>query len=104
MENNDKNNIQKIKNLWRKQSWTLADLRGGKQAWFTIVTNLLKLLDKEPINDLNITLEVDGMNDLQPWKSYIPFLKNIGLVDGKNGGAELSSLGKKYVQDLTKKV
>lgn len=39
MKNTD---IQKQKSEWKRKGWSIPELRGGKQEWFNIVTELHK--------------------------------------------------------------
>lgn len=95
--------IQYQKNEWRKKGWSIPELRGGKQAWFPLVTGLIKLLGEEQINDLNIRPQISGVKDPESWKSYTPFLKGLGLVTNQDGVLELSATGKAFHNDLTKR-
>ena len=100
--------IQYQKNEWRKKGWSIPELRGGKQAWFPLVTDLIKLLWTGQINDLNTCPPISGIKDPQSWRTYASFLKGLGLVTNQGGVLELSASGiafhntptKRYLADL----
>lgn len=95
--------IQYQKNEWRKKGWSIPELRGGKQAWFPLVTGLIKLLGKGQINDLNTCPQIRGIKDPQSWKSYVSFLKGLGLVTNQGGVLELSASGIAFHNAPTKR-
>ena len=95
--------IQYQKNEWRKKGWSIPELRGGKQAWFPLVTGLIKLLGEGQINDLNICPQISGIKDPQSWRSYASFLKGLGLVTNQGGVLGLSAAGIAFHNDPTKR-
>lgn len=95
--------IQHQKNEWRKKSWSIPELRGGKQAWFPLITSLIKLLDEGQINDLNACPQISGMEAPQSWKAYASFLKGLGLVTNQGGMLGLSAAGIAFHDDPTKR-
>lgn len=95
--------IQHQRNEWRKKSWSIPELRGGKQAWFPLVTGLIKLLGEGQINDLNTYPQINGIKDSQSWRSYASFLKGLGLVTNQSGVLGLSASGMAFHNDPTKR-
>ena len=95
--------IQHQRNEWRKKGWSIPELRGGKQAWFPLVTGLIKLLGEGQINDLSTYPQIDGIKDSQSWRSYASFLKGLGLVTNQGGVLELSASGMEFHDDPTKR-
>lgn len=95
--------FQYQKNEWRKKGWSIPALRGGKQAWFPLVIGLIKLLGEGQINDLNTYPQISGIKDLQSWRSYVSFLKGLGLVTNQSGVLGLSASGIAFYNTPTKR-
>jgi len=95
--------IQYQRNEWRKKGWSIPELRGGKQAWFPLVTDLIKLLGEGQVNDLNTCPQINGIKDPQSWRSYASFLKGLGLVTNQGGVLGLSASGMAFHDDPTKR-
>lgn len=95
--------IQAQKTEWKKKGWSIPDLRGGKQAWFSIVTGLVKLIGEGQINDLDACPQISGVKSPQSWRTYSPFLKGLGLVSNQSGALCLSATGVAFQADPTKK-
>lgn len=95
--------IQHQRNEWRKKGWSIPELRGGKQAWFPLVTGLIKLLGEGQINDLNTYPQINGIKDSQSWRSYASFLKGLGFVTNQGGVLGLSASGMAFHDDPTKR-
>ena len=91
--------MQHQRNEWRKKGWSIPELRGGKQAWFPLVTGLIKLLGEGQINDLNTYPQINGIKDSQSWRSYASFLKGLGLVTNQGGVLGLSASGMAFHED-----
>lgn len=94
--------IQYQRNEWRKKGWSIPELRGGKQVWFPLVTGLIKLLGEGQINDLNTCPQISGIKDPQSWRTYVSFLKGLGLVTNQSGVLGLSASGIAFHDDPTK--
>lgn len=94
--------IQKQKNEWRKKSWSIPDLRGGKQSWFSIVTGLIKLIGNSQITDLDVCPQIDNIKTPQSWRTYSAFLKGLSLVSNQNGALCLSATGLAFYAEPTK--
>lgn len=86
-----------------KKGWSIPEFRGGKQAWFPLVTGLIKLLGEGQINDLNTYPQISGIKDLQSWRSYASFLKGLGLVTNQGGVLGLSASGIAFYNTPTKR-
>ena len=94
--------IQQQKNEWRKKSWSIPDLRGSKQIWFPLVKALIFQIHNDQANDLDTIPPITDIPDLQTWRVYEPFLKNIGLVKNESGSLYLSTLGESFLQNPSK--
>ena len=95
--------IQHQKSEWRKKGWSIPDLRGGKQSWFSLVTELINLIGEEQIYDLDVCPKIDKMKNPLPWRSYAPFLKGLGLVSNQGGALCLSAIGIAFQNEPTKR-
>ncbi|MBY7142538.1 hypothetical protein KFZ56_05480 [Virgibacillus sp. NKC19-3] len=102
VEINNAEEIQRQRMEWRRKSWTIPDLRGGKHTWFSLVVNLVKLvesgqaeLDVHPPN-------IHGVSNPQSWRIYASFLKGLGLVNNQSGSLYLSETGLKFHKNPTK--
>ena len=91
MKNTD---IQKQKSEWKRKGWSIPELRGGKQDWFNIVTELIKKIAITSIADMSLSPELESTNTSYPWRTYAPFLKGVGLVCNHSGILNLSDIGK----------
>lgn len=94
--------LGKKRNEWRRKSWSIPELRGGKTNWFILVKNLIILVGESKANDLDTIPSIPGINQLQPWRTYMPFLKGIGLVSNQAGVLCLSDKGIKFLNNSTK--
>lgn len=77
--------IQKQKNEWRKKGWSIPDLRGGKQIWYTLVKKLVELVDLGQAYDLDSVPDIYEITQPQSWRTYAAFLKGIGFVRNQAG-------------------
>lgn len=98
----NKQELNKKKIEWRKKGWSIPDLRGGKNKWFTLVKNLITLLGKNEFNDLDSIPNISEVDRLQPWRIYVPFLKGMGLVINQSGMLFLSEEGTRFLNNPTK--
>ncbi|MDO4177426.1 MAG: restriction endonuclease [Bacillota bacterium] len=94
--------IQQQKYEWRKKDWVIPDLKGGKQNWFNLVKSLVLIIGDSQINDMNAVPEIPDYPNPQSWRSYIAFLKRMGLVINQSGSIRLSSDGHSFKDDPTK--
>ncbi len=99
MKNTD---IQKQKFEWKRKGWSIPELRGGKQEWFHIVTELIKKIAITSIADMNLSPELESTNTSYPWRTYAPFLKGVGLVSNHSGILSLSDIGKDFSKNPSK--
>lgn len=67
--------IQKQKNEWRKKGWSIPDIRGGKQIWYTLVKKLVELVDSGQAYDLDSVPDIYEITQPQSWRTYAAFLK-----------------------------
>ena len=95
-------NTQQLKNEWRKKSWTIPDLRGGKLIWVPLVFALIQQLSDYQAIDMDTKPQIPEILDLQTWRVYTPFLKYLGLVKNEAGILSLSSLGESFAQNPSK--
>ena len=99
MKNTD---IQKQKSEWKRKGWSIPELRGGKQAWYNIVTELIKKIAKTSIVDMSLSTELKSTNTSYPWRTYAPFLKGVGLVRNHSGILSLSDIGEDFSKNPSK--
>lgn len=90
--------INKQRSEWKRKGWSIPDLRGGKQEWFNIVVELVKLLGDNSVADLGVTPVLEMIDTPYPWRIYAPFLKGIGLVRNRSGVLCLSDEGIEFLQ------
>lgn len=95
--------IQKQKIEWRRKGWSIPDLRGGKEIWFSLVKELVVLVGEGQANDLDSYPNIHITSQIQPWRSYAPFLKSIGLASNRAGALCLSDAGTKFLAEPTKR-
>lgn len=94
--------INKQRAEWKRKGWSIPELRGGKQEWFNIVVELLKIIEANSVADLSITPALESSNAHYPWRIYAPFLKGVGLVSNRSGVLSLSDVGLKFIQTPSK--
>ena len=90
--------LQQQKAAWKRKGWSIPDLRGGKQEWFNLVTELVQLIGSGSAGDLSLHPDLKTVNVDYPWRTYAPFLKGIGLVSNKSGALSLTEIGIKFYQ------
>lgn len=91
--------LREKRNEWRRKSWSIPDLRGGKNGWFNLVKNLIKLVDDNQANDLDAVPKIQGINQVWTWRVFLPFLKGIGLVNNNSGYLYLSEDGLSFLNN-----
>lgn len=95
-------NIQFQKREWRKKSWSIPDLLGKKQEYFSLVKQLVELVRLGQATDLDTCPELQGISTPRLWREYAPFLKSIGLVSNHAGILHLTDIGLTFCNNLTK--
>lgn len=103
VNNIDAADIQKQRAEWRRKGWSVPDLRGGKQSWFSMVKELVELVGSGQANDLDAFPDINVISSSQPWRSYAPFLRGIGLVNNQAGALCLSEAGIKFRANPSKR-
>lgn len=83
---------------WKRKSWSIPDLYGGKQNWYALVVELVRLMDEEPVSDLSLYPEVQAVDKSRSWHDYAPFLKGIGLAINRAGKLHLTDMGHAFSQ------
>jgi hypothetical protein len=99
----DTSNLLKRRAEWREKSWSIPDLRGGKQNWFRIVRHLVELIGSGKNGDLDSRPEIAGIVDPRSWRTYAGFLKGVGLVRNQAGLLKLSETGEEFNSDPTQR-
>lgn len=95
--------IQRQKSEWRRKSWSIPDIRGGKHIWFALVKKLVELVDAGQAYDLASLPDIYEITQPQSWRTYAPFLKGVGLVRNQAGRLMLSDAGMKFLAEPTKR-
>ena len=95
--------IQKQKNEWRKKGWSIPDIRGGKQIWYTLVKKLVELVDLGQAYDLDSVPDIYEITQPQSWRTYAAFLKGVGFVRNQAGRLMLSEAGMKFLEEPTRR-
>lgn len=99
MMNND---IQKHKAEWKRKGWSIPELRGSKHTWYGTVTELIQSIGTSSVADLDLRPNVASESIELPWRSYVPFLKGIGLVSNRAGVLSLSDDGLTFLKTPSK--
>lgn len=99
MNNND---IQKQKAEWKRKAWSIPELRGSKHTWYNTVTELIQSIGTSSVADLNTIPNVSSGSIDLPWRSYVPFLKGLGLVSNRSGLLSLSDEGLSFLKSPSK--
>jgi type III secretion system FlhB-like substrate exporter len=95
--------IQKQKAEWKRKGWSIPELRGGKQDWFILVVELVRLIERTPIADLSLSPTLSFSSVVYPWRAYAPFLKGLGLVVNKSGVLSLTDIGLEFYNEPSQK-
>jgi len=77
-------------------------MRGRKQEWFSVVTQLIELINSHQANDMDAVPALDGISNPSTWRTYAPFLKGMGLATNHAGTLYLSSDGTAFQKNPTK--
>lgn len=94
--------IQKQKSEWKRKGWSIPELRGGKQDWFKIVTELVQLIGTGAVADLSLSPDL-SISIQYPWRTYAPFLKGVGLISNRSGVLSLSDVGLDFLKSPSKR-
>lgn len=94
-------NLQMQKSEWRKKSWSIPDLLGSKQEYFSLVSQLVILLDTNEVVDVETIPALKNISTPRAWREYAPFLKGIGFVSNHMGLLTLTDLGIKFKNNMT---
>jgi len=99
---NNTETVQKQRAEWRRKSWTIPDLKGGKHIWFSLVVNLVNLVETGQETELDTYPNIERLSKICTWRTYAPFLKSLGLVKNKSGRLSLTDIGLKFHKAPTK--
>ncbi|WP_050613847.1 restriction endonuclease [Bacillus testis] len=94
--------IQQQKIEWRRKGWSIPDLRGSKQEWFSLVKELIGLVGNGQASDLDAQPETN-ITSAYTWRSYASFLKGMGLVSNRAGVLSLTEAGVAFLGKPTKR-
>lgn len=94
--------INKQRSEWKRKGWSIPELRGGKQEWFNIVVELIKIIETNSVADLGTIPQLKSIDARYPWRIYAPFLKGVGLVSNRSGVLSLSDEGVAFIQAPSK--
>lgn len=95
--------IQRQRSEWKRKRWSIPELRGRKQNWFSIVVELVEILHKNSIADLSSVPNLSFSDTTYLWRVYAPFLKGLGLVSNKAGMLCLTEIGETFVKLKSKR-
>lgn len=98
----DSADFQRQKNEWRKKGWSIPDMRGKKQEWFSVVTQLVELISNNQANDMDATPLLDSVSNPSTWREYAPFLKGMGLASNQAGILYLTPDGVAFQKEQTR--
>jgi len=94
--------FQQQKAEWKRKGWSIPELRGGKQEWFSLVVELVQLIGNGAVGDLSLCPNLSTVSTAYPWRTYTPFLKGIGLISNRSGTLSLTEIGLKFSQAPSK--
>ncbi len=95
--------IQRQRSEWKRKGWSIPELRGRKQDWFSIVIELVEILHKNSVADLSLAPDLSFSGTTYSWRIYAPFLKGLGLVSNKAGMLCLTEKGETFVKLKTRR-
>ncbi len=95
--------IQQQKTEWKRKGWSIPDLRGKKQEWFQIVSELVALLLESPVGDLSLCPNLTVVTLEYPWRVYAPFLKGLALISNRAGVISLTVTGEEFAHNPSKR-
>lgn len=95
-------NLQKQKSEWKRKGWSIPDLRGSKQEWFSLVSELVQYIGQSVVADISLTPMLKSISSPYPWRTYVPFLKGVGLITNHAGVLVLSDTGRDFAKDPSK--
>ncbi|WP_271004147.1 restriction endonuclease [Listeria seeligeri] len=95
--------IQRQRVEWRRKGWSIPDLRGGKQTWFSLINELVELVGAGQATDLDAVPNLHIISNQQSWRSYASFLKVIGLANNQAGTLVLSDAGTEFLTNPTQR-
>lgn len=98
----DSVDLQRQKNEWRKKNWSIPDMRGKKQEWFSAIIQLVELINNNQANDMDVTPLLNNISNPPTWRVYASFLKGMGLATNQAGVLHLSPEGVAFQQEPTK--
>ena len=98
------NDIQKQRSEWKRKGWSIPELRGGKQEWFNIVVELIRLIGGASIADISASPILNSIDTSYPWRTYAPFLKGVGLISNRSGILSLSDIGDIFLKSPSKRL
>ncbi len=93
--------IQTQRSMWRSKSWSIPELRGGKHVWFSLVQELVSIIQMNPVCDFDAIPNISIVSQPQKWRTYATFLKGVGLVSNQSGILKLSSEGIQFAKEPT---
>lgn len=95
--------FEELKMQWRKKTWTVPDLLGGKQSYYPLVKLLVEELMGDDAINLDDTPKVDSIiASPRAWREYASFLRGTGLACNRSGSLCLTEEGKAFSLNPTK--
>ncbi|HJA29807.1 MAG TPA: hypothetical protein IAA15_09630 [Candidatus Olsenella pullicola] len=93
-----------LKTAWKKKSWTIPDLPGGKQIYFCLAVRLVKILEESQGLAPDVYPDTSGVVEpARPIKEYAPFLRKVGLARNQSGLLCLTDAGRLFCSSPTKR-
>lgn len=94
-----------LKTAWKKKSWTIPDLLGGKRMYFCLAVRLVKILEENQGLALDEYPDTSGIVEpARPIKEYAPFLRGAGLARNQSGLLCLTDTGSLFCGSPTKRM
>lgn len=92
-----------LKAQWRKKSWSIPDLPGGKQHYFPLIKTLVEVLANIKTADLDDCPDISHITSSpRPWRDYAPLLRGVNLAYNQSGLLCLTDLGRNFLTEPSK--
>ena len=93
---------QKERTEWRRKGWSIPDLRGGKQSYYSIVLGALSYVDSHNSCGFDDDITLPELNSNQKMKAVFPFLKGVGLLKKRKEFIVMTDVGEEFIKNPSK--